>query len=214
MDIKLYEVIKRLRIEHGYKSQQSFADALGVNLQNVKSWENAKKPVLPRLDYLLAMCDLFNCDLDYLTGRLDKPTHDISFIHKETGLSTASIRKLHSLFSRSENPEQGQIAIMLLSKIIEHNDFEYITQRIYQLIDKRSREELVMHLKRLSEEKRDNGKPYLKLTELEDIIPIFDEVLTIKDERSVESIIQYQISNKFLAMIDDILKGKVGGPYE
>ncbi len=206
---------ERLAIERkklGY-TQDKLAELLQVGSggQVVSNWERG---TIPAFETIMKLADLFNCDIDYLTGRLEEPTHDIAFIHAETGLSTAAIKKLHSNINDHVDSAKNHITAIILSKIIEHNDFDYLFNRVYQLIDKRSREEVAIHLKRLAEEKRDNGKDYLKLTELEDIIPIFDEVLNIKDERSVESLVQYQISNKFLSMIDDILKGKVGGPYE
>ena len=207
MDIKLNQRIKKLRIEHGYKSQQSFADALFVDRSLVKSWEREKNPVLPRLDSLLEICKLFKCDLDYLIGRIEKPTHDIEFIHKETGLSTEAIRKLNMI-------KQNLVDIIMISKMIEHPDLEYLLDRIYKLIfgDK---EEVAKYHKALSEMmKEESNRKYLQFTIVEDYFPIIHEVLKIDDEKSIDSIIRYQISDKMLAMIDDIKNGKIGGPYQ
>lgn len=114
MDNKLYHRIRTIRIKHGYKTLQSFADALHVSIANVKTWEREKRPVLPRLDTLLDMCDLFNCDLDYLVGRIEEPTHDIKFIHEKTGLSVEAIQKLISL--KDSGMED------LISDIVEHKN--------------------------------------------------------------------------------------------
>ena len=43
------------------------------------------------------LTELYHCDLDYLTGRLDQKTHDLQFIHDQTGLSEKAIEKLQSL---------------------------------------------------------------------------------------------------------------------
>lgn len=94
LDIKLNQRIKQIRLKYGYKSQQSFADALFVDRSLVKSWEREEKPVLPRLDNLLAMCDLFNCDLDYLIGRIEEPTHDIKTACELTGLSEEAVKRI------------------------------------------------------------------------------------------------------------------------
>ena len=91
---ELAKRIKEIRIRHGYKSKQAFADALDTSLNNVKGWENEKKPVYPGTDKLLAMCDLFDCDLDYLTGRISETTHDIHFVSEYTGLSEKAIKKI------------------------------------------------------------------------------------------------------------------------
>ncbi len=114
MDIILPIRIKQIRKEHGYKSQQDLADALSVDRSLVKGWENEKKPVLPRLDNLLSMCDLFQCDLDYLTGRIQEPTHDIKYFKEITGLSVEAIKKLISL--------KGTGIDGILSEIIDHKN--------------------------------------------------------------------------------------------
>lgn len=43
------------------------------------------------------LAEIYDCDLDYLTGRLDQKTHDLQFIHDQTGLSEKAIEKLQSL---------------------------------------------------------------------------------------------------------------------
>ena len=208
MDNILSNRIKRIRQEHGYKTQQAFADALFVDRSLVRSWENEKKPVLPRLDNLLAMCKLFDCDLDYLIGRIDEPTHDIAFIHNETGLSTAAIKKLNAY-------GHGSRSVMMISKIIEHNDLDYLLDRIYQLIDENTRKEVEKYHNALLEmQKVEANRKWLQFTMFEDMFPVIDEVLKVGDTKSIESIIRFQITDKILAMIDDILKGKVGGRYE
>ena len=85
--------ITDLRKMH-FKSAQAFADALCVSLKTVQGWEKKENPKLPTLENLIAICELFGFDLDYFTGRLEQPTHDIQFIHEKTGLSVEAIRKL------------------------------------------------------------------------------------------------------------------------
>ena len=208
MDNKLNLRIKKVRIEHGYKSQQSLADALQVDRSLVKSWESETRPVLPRLDNLLAMCKLFNCDLDYLVGNIEEPTHDIAFIHSVTGLSTAAIKKLQTY-------KHGSAEIIMISKIIEHDDLDYLLNRINQLIFKNTRAEVKKYHDALQEmNKNEINRKWLPFTMFEDMFPVIDEVLKVGDENSIESIIRFQITDKILSMIDDILQGKVGGHYE
>ncbi len=117
MDIKLASRIKELRKKHGFDTQQDFADALNVDRSLVKGWENEKKPVLPRLDNLLAMCDKFQCDLDHLVGRLPESTHDIHFVHEMTGLSESAIKKI-------SGPQLNNTFSSLLSRLIESPYYE------------------------------------------------------------------------------------------
>lgn len=115
--VKLPERIRKLREEHGFKTQQAFADALRVDRSVVKSWERFKKPVLPRLENLLSMCQLFECDLDYLIGSIEERTHDIQTACQLTGLSAKAIEKITS-------KDIGCLAGRLLSHIIESDNFE------------------------------------------------------------------------------------------
>jgi transcriptional regulator with XRE-family HTH domain len=123
MDIKMYQRIKEIRIKHGYKTQQAFADALNTHINTVKSWENEKKPVLPGLDSLLAMCELFDCDLDYLTGRIEESKHDIHDVHEYTGLSEKAIRRItHPKVKVNGSPVPSPTAISL-NRLIESDGF-------------------------------------------------------------------------------------------
>ena len=124
--------IKTLRKEHGYKSAQAFADALHVHLKAVQGWENKDHPKLPTLDNLVAICDLLGCDLDYLVGRLETPTHDIKFIRDMTGLSVEAIEKLiENMEAVKDSP---------LSDIIVHNKAARLLQKISVAADCKEKE--------------------------------------------------------------------------
>lgn len=97
MGSKISSRIRELRKANGFKSAESLAEALDVSLKTVQGWENDNKESNITLQNLLKMCDLFHCDLDHLTGRIQEPTHEIKFIHERTGLSVGAIKKLMSL---------------------------------------------------------------------------------------------------------------------
>lgn len=117
MDNILNKRLKELRIKYGYKSQQALADAISVDRSLVKSWERENTPVLPRLDNLIAMCKLYNCDLDYLVGTMKEQTHDIKTACELTGLSEAAIEKI------SKGKPFRTITMVTLSKLIETDGF-------------------------------------------------------------------------------------------
>ena len=75
--------------------QKDVADALGVTLDAVKSWEQAR--VWPSIDNLLKLSNLFKCDLDFFVGNIDEKTHDKQFIRDYTGLNDAAIESLAQL---------------------------------------------------------------------------------------------------------------------
>lgn len=124
-DSKLYLRLRELREQHGY-TQEKLAEKLNVNPQAVKSWEKYKNPSDPKLKNLLAMCNLYHCDLDYLTGRIKERTHDLKTACELTGLSEAALEKIVC-------PELNYPFSKTLSRMIESNRFENLITnfRIY-----------------------------------------------------------------------------------
>ena len=95
--MKLYslkEGLKRARKEAGL-TQADLAEKMGVHIKTVMNWEQGIAE--PSLGTLMDLTEIYHCDLDYLTGRLDQKTHDLQFIHDQTGLSEKAIEKLQSL---------------------------------------------------------------------------------------------------------------------
>lgn len=91
-----------------FSSQQAFADAymekygmirIGKKSTDhnmfgtVQSWEQGKST--PTAEVLANICDLLDCDADYLLGRIDQRTHDITVAHQYTGLSIKALEQLH-----------------------------------------------------------------------------------------------------------------------
>lgn len=111
---KLKENIRNLRKEKGFRSAESFAEALGVSLKTVQGWENLDNGRWPDLIMMLKVCDLTGYDLDSLLGRIQEPTHDIKFIREKTGLSVEAIEMIIKL--------KGTGMENLLSEIITHKN--------------------------------------------------------------------------------------------
>lgn len=91
-----------------FSSQQAFADAYMNKygmirsgkksadhnmFGTVQSWEQGKST--PSAEVLANICDLLECDADYLLGRINQRTHDLDNAHRYTGLSTAALEQLH-----------------------------------------------------------------------------------------------------------------------
>ncbi len=125
---------ERLRLcrKHKFSSQQAFADAymeqygmiretkkrsIDHNMfGTVQSWEQGKS--IPTADVLANICDLLDCDADFLLGRIDERNHDINDMRRYTGLSAQAIEKLHEyaeLLSREEwwLPDEDAQAVYL-----------------------------------------------------------------------------------------------------
>lgn len=73
-------------------TQQQLANRMGVHLKTEQNWEQGI--VSPTLETLLQLCDVLDCDMDYLIGRIDQRTHEIQDIHDLTGLSPIAVEKL------------------------------------------------------------------------------------------------------------------------
>ena len=76
----LNELIKEQRILHGL-NQVELAKKLGVSKQSVSNWENDN--IQPSIDMLTKIADFFNISTDYLLGREDKKTLDVSGLTDE-----------------------------------------------------------------------------------------------------------------------------------
>ena len=120
--MKLYslsEGLKRARKEAGL-TQAQLAEKYGVHIKTVMNWEQGIAE--PSLGTLMDLTEIYHCDLDYLTGRLDQKTHDLQFIHDQTGLSEKAIEKLQRVAFTDRATGNAQA----LSFMIEDPDFSYL----------------------------------------------------------------------------------------
>ena len=76
----LNENIKRLRISQGM-NQVEFATLVGVTKQCVSNWENDN--VLPSIEMLVKIADIFKVKTDFLLGREPERSIDISGLTEE-----------------------------------------------------------------------------------------------------------------------------------
>ena len=129
IDYKVAESIRNARIEKGFDTQQAFADALvkengeSTHFKTVQAWETGRSK--PDLDSLFLMSKVLDVDIDYLIGRLSKPTHDIEFINNETGLSTEAISVLKHQQEINDTDTSS-----ILSEIISHRLFVELIRTI------------------------------------------------------------------------------------
>jgi len=74
------ERIKELRNNHTW-TQQELGDRLGVSKQSVSNWENGN--IMPSIDVLVRMSDLFQTSTDYILNRETDLTLDITDLDAE-----------------------------------------------------------------------------------------------------------------------------------
>ena len=120
MNYDLKKVGQRIRKERkgaGFKTQGDFAKRMGYHeesRQTIGNWENGK--ILPRLDDLLKMCEIFNCELSYLLCEYNCKTRENTDIQAATGLSEEAINSLLNLAKDSGTDEK----LSVLSQILAH----------------------------------------------------------------------------------------------
>ena len=104
------------RYPKGY-SQEKFSELLGVSRGTFIKWE---KPggVIPPLDYLLKMCNIFGCEVGYLLGEFDCTTREAMDIHAVTGLSERAIE----ILSSTDEPYIDRVSVFV-NTVLEHVDF-------------------------------------------------------------------------------------------
>ena len=78
--LALNENIKKLRIVRGL-NQVEFAKILCVTKQCVSNWENDN--VVPSIDMLCKIADLFEVSTDYLLGRSERRVVEVSSLTDE-----------------------------------------------------------------------------------------------------------------------------------
>lgn len=122
----LKEGLKRARKEAGL-TQADLAEKMGVHIKTVMNWEQGIAE--PPLGTLMELTELYHCDLDYLTGRLDQKTHDLQFIHDQTGLSEKAIEKLQSFMTEPDWDQMERDFIESAPEIPEEKIHESIQRQ-------------------------------------------------------------------------------------
>ena len=90
------ERLKEMRKRAGIRTQQEFSELVEKNIKTIQNWEQGV--ALPEMIDLLNICNMLNCDMDYLFGRINSTTHDLKYISDETGVSEDGIRHIQSFW--------------------------------------------------------------------------------------------------------------------
>ena len=74
----------------------SEGDFSGI-LVTIKNYENPNKSLSPKLSIVCNLCEILDCDIDYLLGNIDVPRHITQDMMDLTGLSEGACEKLKYL---------------------------------------------------------------------------------------------------------------------
>lgn len=123
------------RKEQGYKSKQAFARAFVERYRNgaelsgnnpasgfyatYKNYENPNYEGAPSLDIVAQICQMLDCDIDYLLGKIGQPKHIHEAMNQECGLSQKATDQLIYWNKRHVN-YSGMLNIFLESANFDH----------------------------------------------------------------------------------------------
>lgn len=121
---------KRIKKERNKKkmTQEVFAEHLGkrlgkekLSIETIRKWEQGRG--LPELDTLIQLCDILECDMDYLIGRITEPSHKVKDICKSIGFSEkAAIRLEEKTYNHVSDANK------VISALLESEKFnEFLT---------------------------------------------------------------------------------------
>ena len=148
---RVRQIGKRIKDERRKKklSQQKLADAVssimvdsdpdykGTEQNTVSNWE--KGVSLPPLSKLIALSEIFDCDLGYLLCDYDEPKRDLADVVEQTGLSGKAATRLKTMAGRVNKEKQAgwlntmeEQELKALNTILE-NDYQMLYY-IYQYI--------------------------------------------------------------------------------
>lgn len=115
--------------------QANFAELIGIDTSTLTKYLSPTNPNMPEMDILLSMCDLLECDVDFLIGRIDNSTHDIAICCEITGLTEECIKKIIYLQNKAKNSFQYFRKpyienIVTLNELIISEEFEPLLDTI------------------------------------------------------------------------------------
>lgn len=127
---RVRQIGKRIKDERRKKklSQQKLADAIssimvdsdpdykGTEQNTVSNWE--KGVSLPPLSKLIALSEIFDCDIGYLLCDYDEPTRNLADVVEQTGLSGEAVK---SLVMRKRQKDTASLDI--LSSLLSDRKF-------------------------------------------------------------------------------------------
>lgn len=135
------ERLKELRKAAGFTQAELYEKISGSNeSKTIRNWEYGK--TMPNGQDLLKLCEIFNCDCDYLLGRIDAKTHDLQFISEKTGLTEDAIKILNEVKIQATRepdgdldtiPAKNSLYLATLNQLInlDNNILEDIMQYLY-----------------------------------------------------------------------------------
>ena len=151
---KIIDRVKSLRGKRGtdgYVSNEVIANIVGYSTKQVNSWFNKEQTTDIPLPCLIEISNLLKCDVDYLLGRIDQKTKEVTDICDATSLSEEAVSFLCSkqltakatatmvsflIEEEKESEEESLVSAMLSYFVDEVNMFWVSKNEWFPLFDK------------------------------------------------------------------------------
>ncbi len=120
-------------------SQDKLADNIPITRGSVIAWEKDNNSRIPSVETMIRLCEVLDCDLDYLLGRCDTYHRETAEISETTGLSPAAANTLRMWKNDSDKPgpkgmnydkDHAILAINTLSSLLECNEGKTVLTQI------------------------------------------------------------------------------------
>lgn len=140
---KFKERFRKLRVDKGITQEALGNQPMGDNhhrymrvadRRTISNWE--KGTTLPNIETAIELCEIFDCELDYLFGKIDLPHKDETDIQVATGLSERAIQTIKNANHYKGDARQTVLDAYLnnpktmLDKILQDKRFYDVLQNI------------------------------------------------------------------------------------
>ena len=128
MNIDLFKDNLKYEIKKAGFTQEDFADKIGIGGSTLRTYLSKKNNTIPDLTLLCKMCDVLNCDIDYLIGRINFTTHAAKQVYTFTGIVEEAYMHLKVL--KDNKGTDADIRLSTLNKILVSEEFNEILHYI------------------------------------------------------------------------------------
>lgn len=179
--------LKAMRQEKKYKQTdvaKNIHKDIEISRTTITNWENENIDSLPNIEDLMGLCNLFECDLDYVVGREKSKSKEIADIANQLHISEQTVEIL------KENKEFGEfidnlLSYDLMSEVIQRTarlSFHHYTEDV---ITASFSPRLVNKIKKL----------YLKYLDEEFLLDMSEESFKRFIEKNLDSESDFDIDN-------------------
>ena len=185
-------------------SLEELASKLNVTRQTLSAWErggrrnkkekadpNDNTYTYPSLEDFLNLCEIFDCELDYLLCEIDCTEKNIQYIHEYTGLSEEAIKNLNVLANGKYGREDDNSQLAVINTIAGDKGLELLAYLALVRGLKLRTDKLLAEV--------------LETTDLDDIGTVYDSVSVLEGSKNRLASMEGNATEAFQRFLDEAL---------